>query len=160
MARWVFAAIGLLATGALVGCSMHAGAPTPSASTRGGAQKTITLGATLIDPPDLTMASTDVLAFTSTALDPLQVEFTRPASQAGKISCRVADPKTLKPGEKPWATFSQNGEGHFQAMVPPGPFPSVCTLAAGEYTFTVHRVTDNPGYASERLGQEGSITVR
>src|SRR4029077_6105205 len=131
-----------------------------SASTRGGAQKTITLGATLIDPPDLTMASTDVLAFTSTALDPLQLEFTRPASQAGKISCRVADPKTLKPGEKPWATFSQNGEGHFQAMVPPGPFPSVCPLAAGGHTFTVPRVTDNPGNASERLGQEGSITVR
>ena len=160
MARRVLATIGLLAAGALAGCTTHATAPTPSAGMHGGNQKTIMLGATLIDPADLTMSSTDVLAFTSTAMDPLQVEFTKPASQTGKISCRVADPKTLKPGEKPWATFSQNGEGHFEAMVPPGPFPSVCTLAAGVYTFTVHRVTGEPGYIAERLGQEGSITVR
>ena len=160
MARWVLATIGLLATGALAGCSTRATAPTPGAAMHGGAQKTITLGATLIDPADLTMTSTDVLAFTSTAMDPLQVEFTKPSSQTGKISCKVADPKALKPGEKPWATFTQNGEGHFQAMIPPGPFPSVCTLAAGVYTFTVHRLTGNPGYGEERLGQEGSITVR
>jgi len=159
MARWVLATIGLLATGALAGCSTHAAAPTPSAGMHGGARKTITLGATRIDPADLTMASSDVVAFTSTALDPLQVEFTKPQNQTGKISCKVADPKALKPGEKPWATFTQNAEGHFQAMVPPGPFPSVCTLAAGVYTFTVHRLTGNP-YGEERLGQEGSITVR
>ena len=103
---------------------------------------------------------TDELGFTNTGFEPLQVEFIQPSSQAGKISCRVADPKSLKPGEKPWATFSQNAEGRFSATVPPGRFLSVCTLAPGAYTYVVHKLSATGPPSEERLGQEGTITVR
>ena len=160
MARWVFAALALLATGALTACGVQTGSSSKTASSPGATQKTITLGATRIEPDDLTMASTDVLTFMNTAVDPLQVEFIKPPSQAGKIGCHVADPKSVTPGETPWATFSQNAEGHFAAMVPPGRFPSVCTLAPGPYTYVVKRLSANPGPSDEFLGQEGNITVR
>ena len=102
MARWVFAALGLLATSALAACGVQTGSSSKTASSPGATQKTITLGATRIEPDDLTMASTDVLTFMNTAVDPLQVEFIKPPSQAGKIGCHVADPKSVTPGETPW----------------------------------------------------------
>ena len=160
MRGWTYAALGLLAVGAMVGCSAEkSSSPKVSAST-GAGQKTILLGASNIEPDDVTVTSTEVIEFNSTALDPLQVEFIKPANQAGKINCRVADPKSLKPGEKPWATFNQNGEGHFTAMIPPGRFPSTCTLAPGSYTFVVHNLNEGTRASEGRLGQEGNITVR
>ncbi len=157
MTRWVHAALGLLAVSALAGCAGQTGSSGKNAGSPGGAEKTIVLGATRLDPDNLTMASTDVLAFISTAFEPLQLEFTQPSSQAGKISCRVADPKSLKPGETRLATFSLNAEGHFSATVPPGRFLSVCTLAPGPYTYVVHKLS---APSDDELGQEGTITVR
>ena len=95
MARWVFAALAL-ATSALTACGVQTGSSSKTASSPGATQKTITLGATRIEPDDLTMASTDVLTFMNTAVDPLQVEFIKPPSQAGKIGCHVADPKSAQ----------------------------------------------------------------
>jgi hypothetical protein len=160
MRRWAYGALGLLAMSAVVGCAAQTGSVRNDSGGPGAAQKTIVLGATRIEPDNFTMASTDVIAFTSTAFDPLQLEFIKPTSQAGKINCRVADPKSLKPGETPWATFSVNGEGHFVANVPPGQFPSVCTLAPGSYTYVVHQLSAGPGTSEGRLGLEGNITVR
>ena len=160
MPRWVSVTFGLLATSALMGCAAKTGSSPGNAGSPGGAQKSVVLGATRIEPENLTMATTHTLAFLNTALDPLQVEFIKPSSQAGKISCHVADPKSVKPGEAPWATFSPNAEGHLAATVPPGRFPSVCTFASGPYTYVVHRLSGNPTPSEERLGQEGNITVR
>jgi len=43
----------------------------------------------------------DAIGFISTAGDPLQVQFIQPTDQAGKITCRVTDPKQLERGEAP-----------------------------------------------------------
>jgi len=160
MRPWAHVALGLLTMGAVVGCTARTGSSVRDSGGPGAAQKTIVLGVTRIEPDNFTVGSTDVIAFTSTASDPLQVEFIKPTSQAGKINCRVADPKSLKPGEMRWAAFSPNGEGHFAATVPPGRFPSVCTLAPGSYTYVVHRLSANPGTSEGRLGLEGNIRVR
>lgn len=140
----------------MAGCAAQTGSSRHDAGGTGAVERTIVLGATRIAPDNFTVASTDVIAFMSTAIDPLQVEFIKPASQAGKINCRVADPKSLKPGETAWAVFSPNAEGHLAAMVPAGRFPSVCTFAPGSYTYVVHRI----GVSEGRLGLEGNITVR
>ena len=160
MKTWAYVALGLLATAAMVGCAAQTGSVRKDSSGPGATQKTIVLGATRIEPDNFTMAPSDTIGFMSTALDPLQLEFIQPSNQAGKINCRVADPKSVKPGETPWATFSANGEGHFVASIPPGQFPSICTLAPGSYTYVVHQMSANPGNAENRLGLEGSITVR
>jgi len=68
---------------------------------RGAAQKTIVIGATRLDPGNLTITASDAIGFISTAGDPLQVQFIQPTDQAGKITCRVTDPKQLERGEAP-----------------------------------------------------------
>jgi hypothetical protein len=150
------AAVGLLTLTWLSGCA----GPTTPAPTVGTTGKTITLGATRLFPDDLTMNHDEKLSFVSTADQPLTVEFTQPKDQAGKITCRVADPKTLEKGEKPWGTFRTNSEGHLTADVPPGLFPSVCTLAPGSYVYLVHVLNEGVMPDEQRLGQQGTITVK
>src|SRR5262249_33824579 len=127
-------AYGLLTLALLTVCGCTT--PRPGSATPPG--KTIMLGATRLDPANLTMTHDETLSFVSTATDLLTIEFTQPKDQGGRISCRVADPKLLESGEAPWATFRMNSEGHLAANVPPGLFPSVCTLAPGSYTYLVH----------------------
>jgi hypothetical protein len=118
------------------------------------------IGATVTDPPSLTIATSDTVGFTSQAVDPLQVEFIQPQQQTGKITCRVTDPKTLARGEAPWAEFRVNGEGHLMADVPPGVFPSTCSFAPGMYTFVVRVMGQQMRPTEERLGRVGQITVK
>ena len=154
--------IGSIALTLLVGCAGHRGAVAPgtSGSPAAQGQKTLVLGATRLDPPDLVLAANESLGFVNTASDPLTMEFTGPKEQAGRITCRLSDPKALKRGEASWAEFRLNDEGHYKANIPPGRFPSVCTLAPGPYTYVVHVVTAALSPSELRLGQEGTITVR
>jgi len=153
--RALHVAAGLLTLVFPASCTVRTTALPGSATPKG---KTITLGATRIDPVDLTMSHDEMLSFVSTADQPLSIEFTQPKDQADRIKCHVADPKLLEGGEAPWATFRLNSEGHLTADVPGGLFPSVCKLAPGSYAYVV-RIMDSGIRAPGRLGQQGTITV-
>jgi hypothetical protein len=164
--------IGSAALTLLVGCAGQNGtvASAPARSGTGAsptagvapaqAEKTIVMGPTRLDPPNLTLTRTDAVGFVNTGGDPMTMEFIGPKDQSGRITCRVSDPQALKRGEAPWAEFRLSEEGHYKANIPPGRFPSVCSLAPGPYTYVVHRITSGPTPSELRLGQEGTITVR
>ena len=159
MIRRGYALLSGIVLAALVGCAEHKQAaprPAPEAAT---SQKTIALGATRLDPSNLTIAAGAAVGFTSTADEPLQLEFISPKDQADRIKCHVADPKSMKAGEAPWGTFRANAEGRLTADIPPGRFPSVCTLAPGAYIYVVRHLggINNPAL---RTPQEGTITVK
>src|SRR5262245_25298476 len=118
--RALAACLGIVALTACAG----RGGPTPAS---GGARsaRTIVIGATSIDPADVTIGATDVIAFRSTAGDPVQIEFIQPEVQTGRITCRLTD--RAQPGR--WTEFSMNAEGHLTAYVPPGVFASTCGFA-------------------------------
>ena len=126
----------------------------------GPSQKTIVIGSSRLDPQDLTIGTTDAIGFRSTAGDPLQVEFVEPDQQTGRITCRVTDPTQLERGEKPWAEFRLNRDGHFTAYVPPGVFPSACSFTPGRYSYRVRVLDAQMRPLEEKLGQLGWITVK
>ena len=157
MTGWTRAFVGWLGLTVLAGCAgQNRPAPTAGMAT---SQKTIVIGATALDPEDLTIGASEVVGFVSTAGDPLQVEFVRPKVQTGKITCRLTDPKRLEPGHAPWAEFRTNEEGHLAADVPAGRFPSTCTFAPGFYAYTV-KVMNAQRALDQKLGQMGTITVK
>ena len=163
MTRWTRVLAGGLGLAALAGCAGPS-RPTPPTSTTPATAttpttRTIVIGRSIVDPPDTTIGASEAVGFRSTADQPLQVQFVHPAAQAGKINCRVADPKQLERGQAPWAEFHAGYQGHLTADVPPGGFPSICTFAPGYYAFTV-KVMDQARPTSEKLGRQGTITVR
>jgi hypothetical protein len=157
MTRWTRALAGGLGLVALAGCAGQS--RTAPATGAGPSTKTIVIGRSIIDPPDTTISASEAVGFMSTADQPLQVEFVRPEAQAGRITCRVADPKRLERGQAPWAEFRQRYQGHLVADVPPGQFPSICTFTPGSYAFTV-KVMDQARPLDEKLGRLGTITVK
>jgi len=118
------------------------------------------IGATRLDPGNLTITASDAIGFISTAGDPLQVQFIQPTDQAGKITCRVTDPKQLERGEAPWAELHTSSEGRLTAYVPPGPLPSTYSFAPGSYSYTVKEVDEQMRPIEAKLGQLGTITVK
>src|SRR5262245_489835 len=92
---------------ALTACAGRGG----SAPAAGRSARTIVIGATSIDPGDITIGTTDVIAFRSTAGDPVQLEFIQPDVQTGRITCRLTGPA---PAGR-WTEFSMNAEGHLTA---------------------------------------------
>ena len=158
MAGWARALVGWLGIAAVAGCAGQS-RPAPVAAT-GAAQKTIIIGATRLDPVNLTVNASDAIGFMSTAGDPLQLQFIQPKDQAGRITCRVTDPKQLERGEAPWATFHTSREGRLTAYVPPGAFPSTCSFVPGSYSYTVKEVDAQMRPLEEKLGQLGTINVK
>jgi hypothetical protein len=154
---WKCVLAGWLYLAAIAGC---AGRSHPVPAPGPGARTTIIIGATRLDPNDVTIAASDLIGFSSTAGNPLQVEFVQPDSQAGKITCRVIDPAELQRGEKPWAEFRMNEHGHLTAYIPPGLFPSACSFAPGRYAYRVRELDADMRPLEEKLGQLGSITVK
>ena len=157
MTRWTRVLAVGFGLAALAGCA----GPSRSAPATGAGPttKTFVIGRSVVDPADMTISASEAVGFRSTADEPLQVQFVQPAAQAGKINCRVADPKQLERGQAPWAEFHAGYQGHLTADVPPGQFPSICTFAPGYYAFTV-KVLDQARPSDEKLGRQGTITVR
>jgi hypothetical protein len=158
MVGWNRVLVGCLCLTAMVGCAGRT-RPTPASGT-GAPKKTIVIGATRLDPPDITIGTADTIAFVSTAGDPLQVEFIQPSAQTGKIDCQVVHPQQLEHGEQAWAEFRMNQAGHLTASVPPGPFQSTCSFAPGSYSYRVRVLDEQMRPLQEKLGQLGSITVK
>lgn len=163
MTRWTRMLAAGFGLAALAGCAGPS-LPTPATGTTPATRttpttRTIVIGRSIIDPPDITIGASEAVGFRSTADQPLHVQFVQPADQAGRINCRVADPKQLERGQAPWAEFHAGYQGRLTADVPPGEFPSICTFAPGYYTFTV-KVMDQARPTDEKLGRQGTITVK
>ena len=157
MTRWTRVLAGGLGLAALASCAGQSRpAPTTSA---GPPTKTITVERGLIDPPDTTIGASQAIGFLNPSDQVLQVQFVQPEAQAGMITCRVADPSQLKRGQAAWGEFHTGYQGRLTADVPPGDFPSICTFAPGYYAFTV-KVMDQARQTSEKLGRQGTITVK
>jgi hypothetical protein len=157
MKRNTTAVLGGIALSLVVGCAGHTGSATAGGGAR-PSQKTIYFGALNIEPPDLTIAPGDEIVFFNRKNDPLGLEFISPGVQTGVIKCHVTDPKMLEKGEAAWAEFKLNGEGHYVANVPAGPFPSACTFAPGVYRYRVTQIGDRLTHSGP--DQEGIISVR
>jgi hypothetical protein len=124
-----------------------------------GPKKTIVLDNEDIRPSALEMAHGDVLTFENHSTHPMHVEFTDPKDLIDKIRCgAIRDAKDKSAPSAPWALFTWN-HGKLSADVPPGQFASVCSLAAGHYTFTA----DDIGNDAQRQGtlpSKGQINVK
>jgi hypothetical protein len=153
------AMVGGMVAAVLVGCAGQSGSK-PAAGAGATKALQIAVGPTLIDPSDVTIGAKESVGFFNRGLNAMRVEFTRPADQAKRITCTVADPKALKPGEKPWATFSVSPEGHMVADLPPGPFQSTCSFAPGFYVYTVKEMVNVLEPPDTGLGQQGTITAK
>src|SRR5262249_43786990 len=94
---WKCVLAGWLCLPALAGCAGRS-RPVPAAGT--GPRTTIIIGATRLDPSDVTISASDLVGFASTAGNPLQVEFVQPETQTGKITCRLIDPPPRPPARR------------------------------------------------------------
>jgi len=152
--------VGWMVAAMLFGCA----GPSRTKSVAGSGETNalqITVGPTLIDPSDVTIRATAPVAFFNRGMNPMRIEFMHPETdQAKRITCTVQDPNTLKRGEKPWATFNMNSQGHMTADAPPGPFQSTCTFAPGFYWYTVTELVNILQPPDTSLGQKGTITVK
>src|SRR5262245_18915230 len=147
------AVVGWMVAAVLVGCAGPS-RTTPVTVPGGTKALQITVGSTLIDPEDVTIGANDPVAFFNRAVNPMRIEFIQPhTDQPKRITCSVQDPKTLKPGERPWATFNLSPEGHLVADVPPGPFLSTCSFAKGFYAYTVKELVNVLEPPDTGLGQ-------
>jgi hypothetical protein len=129
----------------------------------GGEHKTVRIDIDRVTPTELTMGPGDVLEFENYAFNPMTVQFTDPANQVDKIHCRLAAHDASKPkaGEDPWIFFQFNPQGQLTAIIPPGRFASVCSLAPGRYVFVSHQAPRMTTQApSNDLGTKGTITVQ
>src|SRR5262249_62277027 len=102
MRSWKCVLAGWLCLPALAGCAGRS-RPVPAAGT--GPRTTIIIGATRLDPSDVTIRASDLVGFASTAGNPLQGEFVQPETPTGKITRRMVAPAALQPREQPWAAF-------------------------------------------------------
>ena len=146
----------------VLGLAMLAGCATSTSSkptSTGPAEKTIVLGITRLDPPNLTMRHDEALAFVNTAVDPLQLEFTFPKDQTG-IVCTETPSDSRRAAQGAWATVQKGPDGHLMANVPPGRFRSTCKLAIGSYTYLVRPLSNQIQSPDQQLGLQGTITVK
>src|SRR5262249_12725531 len=97
MTRWTRVLAAGVGLAALAGCAGGPSRPAPGSSAA-PARRTIMIGRGVIDPADVTIGTAETVGFTSTADQPLHVEFITPSVQAGKMKLREADPEGAPTG--------------------------------------------------------------
>src|SRR5262249_57008621 len=118
MTRWTRVLAAGVGLAALAGCAGGPSRPAPGSSAA-PARRTIMIGRGVIDPADVTIGTAETVGFTSTADQPLHVEFVTPSVQAGKINCPPADPKRLRTGPAPRGGVPPGAGGPPVARIPP-----------------------------------------
>jgi hypothetical protein len=123
--------------------------------------KIIVLDNDHIQPSTLEMTGSDALVFENHSLHPIVVRFTEPADLKDRIRCGLIRRSDKERSQAPWQLFSWS-DGSLVATIPPGRFASVCSLAAGGYTFLATRegLTVRPQAGAGSLPQKGQITVK
>ena len=127
---------------------------------RGGSTRTIVFhDEERITPSALTMTAGDVLEFQNDSGELMRLIFVEPPDQDDSINCYLADHTIARPDQVPWLLFDRGPRRRLTATIPPGKFPSVCSLAPGQYTFVTVPVPRDPRDVLESLGIKGTITV-
>jgi len=128
---------------------------------RAGSARTIVLqGEDQITPSALTMAAGDVLEFENDSGELMRLIFEEPPEQDDSIQCYLADHTIARPDQTPWVLFDRGPGRRLTATIPPGKFPSVCSLAPGQYTFVTMPIPRDPRGVLDPLGVKGTITVQ
>jgi hypothetical protein len=99
--------------------------------------RTIVLDQDSIRPDRLTLKPSELLVFENHSLHPTTVTFMQPKDVREKIRCRLLEPHGDE-ARAAWMLFEWE-EGRLRALIPPGRFASLCSLAPGTYTFTAAR---------------------
>src|SRR5262249_57316141 len=139
MTRWTRVLAAGVGLAALAGCAGGPSRPAPGSSAA-PARRMIMIGRGVIDPADVTIGTAETVGFTSTADQPLHVEFVTPSVQAGKINCRLAGPERLERGHAPGGEGRTGGNGHLRSGIPPRGFRRICSFPPGSYSIARHDV--------------------
>jgi hypothetical protein len=124
-----------------------------------GTLRTIILDTEVVRPSSTTLGTNESLVFENHSTQPMVVTFTEPADLKERIRCGLVRAKASDPERAPWALFSWE-DGKMKGVIPPGRFASVCSLAAGHYTFLVARQSPGAKAPSGVLPEKGEIVVK
>lgn len=119
-------------------------------------RKTVILSRAKIVPEAVALKVSEVLQFENLSTDSMTVRFIEPKNQVDRIRCEFlkGEPKA------PWLLFSWDDDVRLVATIPPGRIASVCSFAAGEYSYTVARTfKEDVGGPSGVLPMKGTLSV-
>ena len=110
-----------------------------------------------VHPSALTMRKDDVLEFVNYSAAPMMLAFIQPQDHSDTARCHVAalgPGRELAPDAFIWAAGYQPA-----AIIPPGRFVNVCSLAPGQHVFVTREVGTDAAGPLEKLGVKGTVTV-
>ena len=113
-----------------------------------------------ITPSTLTMNRADVLEFENHSGESVRLVFVDPPDQSEKIHCYLAEHTIARPDQTPWRVFDWGPGRRLTATIPPGKFPSECSLAPGQYVFVTQPIGRDPRAVVGSLGTKTTITVQ
>ena len=114
----------------------------------------------LISPSALTMNRDDVLEFENDSGQLIRLVFVEPEDQREKVRCHLVNRTSARPDDTPRLVLDWDAGQRLTAIIPPGTFASVCSLAPGRYAFVARRVSRDPRGGEDSLGTKGTITVQ
>jgi hypothetical protein len=114
----------------------------------------------LISPSALTMNRDDVFEFENDSGQFVRLVFVEPEDQRDMVRCHLVDPTIAGPDQTARLVLDWGDGRRLSAIIPPGRFASVCSLAPGRYTFVARRVSRDPRGGEDSLGTKGTITVQ
>ena len=121
---------------------------------------TVVLDSADVRPSTVSMDKGDTLVFENQSLQPITVTFTEPEELGNKVRCGLVKPKPgISKSDAPWQLFAWNN-GKLSAVIPPGRFASMCSLADGSYAFTAERGVRRAGSIGSALPAKGRIVVQ
>lgn len=123
------------------------------------AHETIMIDSERVVPQALTMKHDEVLEFENYSFNPMRIVFIEPKEQADKIRCHLINPRAGGAGRAPWLLFGWGAGHRLTAIIPPGRFASVCSLAPGQYAYVAQRAGRDVRAPVEVAGPKGTITV-
>jgi hypothetical protein len=119
--------------------------------------RVVTIDRKQVHPSALTMRKDDVLEFVNYSAAPMMLVFIQPQDDSDTASCHVA---ALGPGrELAPDAFIWAGGYQPAAIIPPGRFVSICSLASGQYVFVTKEIGTDAVGPLEELGVKGTVTV-
>ena len=146
-----------LALSALGLILMVGGAAAAEPRRQGGvSHRVITIDREQVHPSALSMKRDDVLEFVNYSAAPMIV-FIRPHEPSDMARCHVAAlgaGDDLAPDAFIWAAGYQPA-----AIIPPGRFANICSLAPGRYVFVTREVGTDAAGPMENAGIRGTVTV-
>ena len=123
----------------------------------GVSHRVVTIDRGQVQPSALTMKKDDVLEFVNYSAAPMMLVFIQPQGHSDTARCHVAalgPGRELAPDAFIWAAGYQPA-----AIIPPGRFVNICSLAPGQHVFVTREVGTDAAGPLEKLGVKGTVTV-